>query len=508
MTAAADRILTDAEVHTLGPDGVVEAIALRDGRVVKLGSAGAVGLLAGVGTDVIDCGGRPVLPGFVDAHTHLHTTGRYLVHADLSGAADRAAVLERLGSDRAEHGDWRVGIGYDESAWDGGRALTREHLDAVSADRPVAAFRVDMHTAAINSVALERLGDRLPEAYVEREGGTPTGVILEDALDVVRGDIGGGELTGDLLRAAQAHALSRGVTSVNDFVRGSSVPRAYHALERSGELRVRVRLSYWRDHLDAVTELGLATGHGSDRLTVGAIKSFSDGSIGGRTAKLFEPYADGEGTGTWVVEPATLRALVDRVDTAGLQVAIHAIGDAAIEEALTAIERADDPGGARHRIEHVELATDDHIERLADAGIVASVQPNFHRWAHAGGLYETRLGERARRTNRLRDLADAGVPLAFGSDSMPLDPLYGIHHAVNAPHAHQRLTVDEAIEAYTRGSAYAAFCEDERGHLGVGAMADCVVLERSPWEHPDAIDEIAVWRTLVDGQVEHEREAG
>lgn len=507
MTAAADVILTNADIHTLGPDDtVVEAIAMRDGQVVKLGEAGSVELLAGVETDVIDCGGRTVLPGFIDAHTHLKSTGRYLVHADLSAAADRDETLELLDSTRAEHGDWLVGVGYDESTWPEGSLLRREELDTIDDERPIAAFRVDMHTASINSVAFDRLNAQLPAEYVDTEDGDPTGVIYEDALGVVREDIGGEELTAELLRAAQEQALATGVTCVHDFVQGASVPRTYRTLDRAGALTIRVRLNYWRNHLDAIAELGLVTNHGTDRLTIGAIKSFSDGSVGGRTAKLFESYTDDEGTGTWVVEPETLQELVDRVEDNELQVAIHAIGDEAIEETLNAIERADDPGGARHRIEHVELATDEHIERLAESGIIASMQPNFLQWARDGGLYETALGERYARMNRFRDLFDAGVNLAFGSDSMPLDPLYGIHCAVNAPQPSQRLTVDEAIEAYTRGGAYAGFDEDQLGRLTAGSVADCVVLGSSPWDEPDAIEDIQVWRTLIDGTVVYESE--
>lgn len=505
MSAPADRILTNGEIHPHSSrDTVVEAVAIRNGRVVKIGDRDSVSLLAGIETDVIDCAGRVVLPGFIDAHTHLKSTGRYLVYADLSSASSRDDALHALDSEQAEHGDWLVGIGYDESTWPSADRLTRTDLDSIDEERPIAAFRVDMHTATINSAALERLGDHLPGEYIEVEAGTKTGVIFEDALGTVREDIGGEELIRELLTAAQEHALSKGVTCVHDFVKGASVPRTYRTLERSDELSLRVRLNYWRDHLDAVTELGLVTNHGSGRLTIGAIKSFSDGSIGGRTAKLSETYADTDGRGTWVVELETLHALVEEVETEDFQVAIHAIGDEAIEETLSAIEQADDPGGARHRIEHVELANDDHIHRLANTGVIASMQPNFLQWAGDGGLYETALGERATQMNRFKALKDAGVNLAFGSDSMPLDPLFGIHCAVNAPGASQRLTVDEAIEAYTQGSAYAGFDEDRLGHLEVGALADCVILDRSPWANTETIEDIEVTHTIVGGEVAFE----
>lgn len=507
MTEPADLIVTGAEVHTLGEAGIVEAIAIRNGRVIKCGDSPSVGLLEGVDTTVIDGDGRTVIPGFVDGHTHLQSTGRYLVFADLSGATDRDDVLARLTTDDGRYGDWTVGIGYDESRWSDGGRLTRDDLDSVSTDRPVVAFRVDMHTASLNSVALDRVGDELPAEYVKTEDGRPTGIILEDALSVVRADIGGDDLTRTLLTAAQEYAHSVGVTAINDYVRSSTVARTYHELDRDDELTLRVRLNYWRDHLDAIADVGLVANQGSEHLTIGAIKSFSDGSVGGRTAKVSEPYTDGNGTGRWVVEPETLRDLVDRIDEEGHQVAIHAIGDVAVEAALSAIERADDASKARHRIEHVELATDDHLERMADAGVIASMQPNFHQWGDAGGLYETSLGDRHARMNRFRDVLDAGVPLAFGSDSMPLDPLYGVHCAVTARYDCQRLTVDEAIEAYTIGAAYAGFDENRLGRLVPGYAGDCVVLDQSPWEVPSGIENIEVTQTVVGGELVYEAES-
>jgi hypothetical protein len=246
------------------------------------------------------------------------------------------------------------------------------------------------------------------------------------------------------------------------------------------------------------------TNHGSDFVRVGAVKSYTDGSFGAHTARLRDPYEDG-GTGQWVVPPAELEALVERVDGAGLQMATHAIGDAAIEATLDAYEGT---SGERHRIEHAELLPDDLLERLAarDPGdLVVSAQPNFHRWAREGGLYERLLGDRAALTNRLGDLAEAGVPLAFGSDCMPLGPLYGVQQAVTAPTTGQRLSVTQALRAYTHGAARAGFDEDRLGTVEAGTCADLVVLEASPWEvAPDAVADVDVALTLVDGEVVHD----
>ena len=529
MTQAADLIITNAEVHTLAdPDVTYGALAVRDGRIIRVDRAYEVGFLAGVETTTIDCEGRTVLPGFIDAHTHLPMFGRHLVHVDLSNATGPEACIERLcgivdenesasgsqSENENENGngnrtDWILGFRYDESAWDDGTYLTRAELDRVSDSQPVAAFREDMHVASVNSVALNRHRGEMPDADVRTEGGEPTGVLVEGAVETIYEAIepGPGEMR-ELIEAAQTHAVARGVTGVHDMVRNSQAPRIYRELDASDELSIRVRLNYWSDHLDSLEELGLRTNHGSELVRTGAIKTYTDGSFGGRTARLTEPYEDGDGTGQWVVPPEELRELVDRLDDAGLQGSAHAIGDRAIEAAVAAFEAAETPAEARHRIEHAELLPDELIERIADSGIVVSAQPNFLKWADESELYDERLGsERRRRTNRYADLLEAGAHLAFGSDCMPLDPLLGVHHAVNAPEESQRLSVTEALRAYTSGSAYAGFDEDRLGTIEPGKRADLVVLEGSPWEHPERIEGIEVAATIVDGDVVYDADA-
>lgn len=512
MTAAADLILTNAEVHTLSdPDETYEALAVRDGRLVRLTNAYDVGFLAGTDTRVVDLDGRVVLPGFVDAHTHLPMVGRRLVHADLSVDAresaldrlhDRAATVERAGGDGdGGASEWIQGFGYDESRWDDDRYLTRSELDDVSTSIPVVAFREDMHVAGVNTAALGRLGleagDRGGDVQGDDEA---TGVLVETAVDDVWDAVAPSrEETRDLLEAAQRHANERGVTGAHDMVRNSYAPEVYRDLESESELSVRVRLNYWSDHLDSLVDVGLRTNHGSGLVTVGAIKTYTDGSFGGRTAKLSEPYADAETTGQWVVRPEELNELVADAHAAGFQVTAHAIGDEAVDAVLDAFE-AVDGGGRRHRIEHAELTDDAAIERMRESGVVASVQPNFLKWADEGGLYDRRLGDRRVETNRYRAMLDAGVALAFGSDCMPLDPLLGIHHAVDAPADAQRLSVTDALRAYTTGGAYAGFDEDRLGTLALGNRADLVVLDESPWasENIAAIDPVM---TVVDGRV-------
>jgi predicted amidohydrolase YtcJ len=497
MTRAADLILTNAAVHTMAGE-TAEAVAISDGRIRRVDSAYEVAFLEGVETDVIDLQGRVLLPGFVDAHTHMEVLGQQQREADLSGADGAEDCLDALADRAAATDGWVLGFGYDESRW-GGAYLTCDQLDDVSEHRPVVAFREDLHVASVNSVVLDRYGEQFPDEDVHREGGEPTGVLVEDALSVLREQIDPDrETTREYLLAAQAYAHERGVTTVHDMVRNSHAPRVYRDLDQAGDLTLRVRINYWADHLDAVLETGLRPNAGSDRVQMGAIKTFADGSLGGRTARLSAPYADGRGRGEWVTDPEDLAALIERVDDAALQMATHAIGDAAIERVVSAYE---DAGGQRHRVEHAEVLTDDLLERLASGDLVVSAQPNFLKWAREGGLYDQRLGEQRRReSNRFRELLDRGATLAFGSDGMPLDPLFGIEQAVTASDDRQRLTVDEALRAYTLGGAYAGFDEATLGTVEPGKRGDLVALSASPWE-TDEIAAIDVALTVVDGEV-------
>ena len=514
MTAEADLVLTNGHIHPLTGDDPdpFEAVAVRDGRIVRLDTSYEIEFLEGIETDVVDLDGRTVLPGFIDAHTHMEVIGQYECEADLTDADSPFECIDRLAAlrddpDRGREGtdEWILGFGYDESCW-GGDYLTRDHLDEVSTDRPVVAVREDMHVASVNSVVLDRHRNELPESDVRTAGGEPTGVLVEDAVGVVREYISPDvETTREYLQAAQAYANRRGVTAVHDMVRQSHAPRVYRDLDAEDELTLRVRLNYWSDHLDAVIETGLRTNHGSDRVRTGAIKTFTDGSIGGRTARLSEPYADaGEGDappderGDWVVDPDTLRELVDRADDAGLQLTAHAIGDEAIATTLDAFEGTE---GGRHRIEHAEVLTDELIDQLAAADVVVSAQPNFLKWAREDGLYAKRLGdERRLDSNRFDALREAGATLAFGSDCMPLDPLFGIDQVVNAPSPEQALSVTDAIRAYTAGAAYAGYDEDRMGTIEVGKCADFTVLAESPWESDD-IAGIDVELTVVGGEI-------
>ncbi|ESS05368.1 MAG: putative metal-dependent hydrolase, partial [uncultured archaeon A07HB70] len=348
---------------------------------------------------------------------------------------------------------------------------------------------------SVDETALDRLAGDLPADDHD------DGVLREAGATAVRRRLRPDRAEARrLLRAGQRRAVARGVTTVHDLVRRSAAPRAYRDMARAGDLDLRVQLYYWRDHLDAVEEVGLATNAGG-QVQFGGIKTFVDGSVGARSARLSAPYDDApDERGEWVVAPDALDALAARLDALDVRLSAHAVGDEAVDAVLDAYgSRASE----RWRVEHAVLASDAAVERMADADVVACVQPNFHRWAGAGGLYERRLGDRRTETTRLRTLLDAGVDVAFGSDGMPMDPLVGVDHAVNAPTEAQRLDVTEALRAYTLGGARAGLAEDEVGTLAVGKRADLVVLAESPWGRPGSIAEIGVAGTLVGGEVVH-----
>jgi predicted amidohydrolase YtcJ len=504
MTEAADRIFTGGWGHTLtDPDETHAAVAVRDGEIVRVGKAYEVQFLAGVETEVVDLDGRTLLPGFVDAHTHMEVVGHYEMDADLAGADGPDECIDRLSAVADVREELILGFGYDESEWTDARYLTRADLDAVSESRPVVAFREDMHLASLNGVAFDHYRDAMPAADVRTEDGEPTGVVVEDAAAAVWEAIEppAAELR-DQLVAARDRAHKLGITAVHDMVRRPEKPRIYRELDLADALRLRVRLNYWSDFLDAVVETGLRRGHGSEFVRTGAIKTYTDGSIGGQTAKLSAPYEDADTTGQWVVDPEELAAFADRVDGEGLQAAVHAIGDEAIAAVVDSFEGTGPD--RRHRVEHAEVLTDELVERLGASGLVVSAQPNFLKWAREDGLYESRLGvERTRDSNRFRALLDAGARLAFGSDCMPLGPLFGVDQAVTAPDEDQRLDVTEALQAYTREAAYAGFDEDRLGTVEPGKRADLVVLEESPWEADD-IAAIDVAMTVVDGEIVHD----
>ncbi len=448
-----------------------------------------------------------ILPGFVDGHTHLLALGLAPLRPDLEGSRSRREALERLEAWLSAHpGSGPViGEGWDQSLWPDPAPPTREDLDRIAPARPVAMRRVCGHIAVLNSRALELLGVEWPD--LDTASGFARELLplslhqlwppSEAQLD-------------EAVALAQRRAWSQGVTGIQEMGHADGF-RAFGRAAVRGTLALRVTHFLGVDALDAVAATGLTAGLGDERLRFGGIKIFLDGSIGGRSTAVRQPYADG-GSGMLLRSDAELEDILARAARAGLPVAMHAIGDAAIVQAIGAVERLRragvPPAGPGPRIEHAEMLDGALLERAVNAGFYLSMQPNFTaRWQNPGEMYETALGpERARALNPYRRVGLTGR-LLFGSDVMPLGPLFGLRGAMGHPSVDERMDVTEAIRAYTAGSANAVARPFGDGALRPGSPADLVLL-RIPGGRPETADflsdRVSVVATWVDGRLRYD----
>ncbi len=510
----ADLILRSGEIHTMdGRGSVVEGLAAAHGRVMALGSDREVLRLRRSRTRVVDLRGRFALPGFIDCHTHFTKRALGITRVDLHGARSREEVVRRMAkrATKTAPGEWVLGRGWDDSLWVDHTFPTRHDLDRATERHPIKASRVDGHSCVVNTLGWKRLKLPLTSSGVDRDArGKATGVLREAAYEETLDRIPDPP---DLYRRAlprmERVAQRLGVTTVCDFVDPQDL-KALAARRRLGPLGVRVACSVWTRHLEALETAGLAAGLGDEWLKVLGVKMYGDGSIGSRTAAMRAPYRDDPSNrGRMNLTRSEMARTVGRARALGLQVAVHAIGDRGVAEVLSAFEesaRGVSPATfrrERHRIEHCELVDREGVRRMKRLGLVASVQPNFvGNWSAKGRLYDQRIGNHWQgRDNPFRSMVDGGLTVAFGSDNMPFGPLYGIHSAVNAPYACQRLRVAEALAAYTRDAAFALREEASRGTLEEGKLADVVVLSESPFDGPDAIELIEVEATVVGAKV-------
>lgn len=529
--ACADLVVVDAHIRTLD-EAVPQASALATmgSRIVAVGDEADVrGLVCG-STRVIEAHGRLVLPGFNDSHVHFMDGGQGLSSVDLRDAPSQEEFARRIGEFVAglAPGEWVLNGNWDHENWSPNDLPTRQLIDALTPDNPVFVQRLDGHMALANSVALALAGitretpDPPGGEIVRDADGEPTGVLKDDAMGAVSAVIPERSFEQALAvaRAATEHAASLGVTSVQDM--GPNRPGVYQELARRGELKTRIyAVSPLADYQRWV-RAGVRAAFGGPMLRVGGLKGFTDGSLGSTTAWFFEPYLDQpDSTGLALEQARRHPDDVTGADAAGLQVMIHAIGDRANHEVLEVFGQVAARHGERDRrfrVEHAQHLNDGLIRRFAEQDVIASVQP-YHaiddgRWAHLR-LDAARLAG----TYPFRDMLEAGVRLALGTDwyVAPLDPMLTVHAAVtratlDGKHPDgwfpgQKLTVEEAVRAYTVGSAYAEFQEYEKGTLAPGMLADFVVWSQDIFEvEPDVIRSTRALLTVVDGQVVYEAE--
>lgn len=532
---AADLIVTHARVWTNDPARPeAEAFAVLGERIVAVGSNDEIAAWRGPATRALDAGGRRVLPGFDDAHVHLVDGSQRLTQVKLKDADSPAEFARRIAAQARAlpAGEWILGGDWDDQAFAEPRLPTRHDVDAATPGHPVFVHRYDGHMALANSAALRAAGvsastpDPAGGVIVRDARGEPTGVLKDAAMGLVQAKVPplGREARLRALREGLRYAASLGVTSVQDMGSSAEDVAAYAELLERGELTLRIHAVVSQLRWEQLAQLGLGRAFGSPWLRLGAVKGFADGSLGSTTALFFEPYADDPSTrGLFADEFQPLEAARERLqkaDAAGLQLCTHAIGDRAIATVLDLYEALiaqNGPRDRRLRIEHAQHIAPADFARFARLPVIASVQP-YHavddgRWA------DGRIGaERARTTYAFRSLLDAGARLAIGTDWFvaDLDPMQTLQAAVtratlDGRHPQgwvpeQKITLAEAIAAYTEGSAYAEFQDHEKGRLAPGRLADFVVLSEDVFAIPaHRIGAVKVDTTVVGGRVVHER---
>lgn len=514
-----------------------EALAAVNGRLLAVGNNSEIESYVSPNTKVVDLAGRFAMPGFIDSHVHFVDGSFQLLQIDLKLTPNESEFVRLIGekAKTLPHGRWIQGGDWDEEAWPDAKLPTRGMIDPVTPDNPVFISRYDGHAALANSIALKLAGvtrdtpDPVGGVIVkDPRTGEPTGVLKDAAESLVDRVVPNPteDEFAEAVKTGLAEARRVGVTSVQDIA-STNTPdgdftgevRLLRRAENEGWLTCRfyeiTPIGEWQK----IAEAGVGHGMGSDWLQLGAVKGFADGSLGSRTAWFFKPYTD-DATNHGIPlpmmsPPAKMEAAVHGANAAGIKLAVHAIGDRAIAEVLDIYTREGgaDPRSRRFRIEHAQHTRPQDLKRFGELGIVASMQP-YHaiddgRWA------EKRIGhERARYSYAWRSMLDAGAPLAFGTDwpVAPLNPLLGIYAAVtratlDGKHPEgwfpeQRLSVDEALRAYTQGSAYAAFAEKEKGTLAPGKLADVIVLSDDLFKiAPEKIRDAKVEMTIVGGKV-------
>jgi len=525
----ADLVITNANIHTMDAKRTIaRSVAIVGRFIMAVGSDSDTKALIGPQTRVIDAKGRLVLPGFNDAHVHFIATGSQLSQINLRDAKTPEEFVRRIKEFAANlpKGRWITGGRWDHENWTPANLPTAAMIDAATPDNPVFINRLDGHMALANSLAMRlasvdrNTADPVGGLVVRDGAGNATGIFKDVALEIVQKVIpppGFDEML-DYTEAASRHAASLGVTSVQDM--GGAEVSVFQEALRQGKLKTRVYGCTPIDDYERWEKAGIRTAFGSAMLRVGCVKGYADGSLGSRTAWMFEPYADDAQTSGIPRDMKRLISDIDAADKAGLQIMIHAIGDRANATILDAYQAAAAANGSRERrdrIEHSQHLRPQDIARFGRLKVVASMQPihlsDDGRWAWK------RLGEKRLHSGayQFRTLLDTGAVLAFGSDTpvASMNPLEGIYSAVtrrtnddkypNGWIPEQKLTVDEAVRAFTYGPAYAEFQENVKGTLEVGKLADLVIISDDIYSiDPVKIRDARVLTTIMDGKVVYE----
>jgi predicted amidohydrolase YtcJ len=503
------------------------AVAVSGDTVSAVGDSAEIVGLVGPSTRVLANGDGLVTPGFMDGHLHFLDGGFQLASVDLRPANAKSEFVQRVAAFVSERkpGEWIIGGDWDHERWPGTPLPHRSWIDSVTPDNPVLLYRLDGHMALANSAALrlakvDRHTRDIPGGVIVRDrSGEPTGILKDKAIgpvEAARPEHSNAQLDAALKRAL-AHAASHGVTGFADVDVPLAELGAYLRAREAGTLTARAALYFeiqdWRKVADTVAKIR----RGDDWVWIGGVKGYMDGSLGSTTALFYEPYEDDPSTSGVLTTPEdSMRAWIGGADSAGLQVVVHAIGERAngiLLSIFDSVTRAHGARDRRFRVEHAQHLRREDIPRFAQLGVIASMQP-YHviddgRWA------EKRIGpERIKTTYAFRSLLDRGAVLAFGSDwtVAPIEPLLGIYAAVTRRTLEgknpdgwvpqEKISVEEALHAYTAGNAYGVFAEERRGRLTPGYLADLVLVDRDLTRiRPEEIEQSTIKATVVGGRV-------
>ncbi len=514
MTQEIDLLIKNGNILTMDKNQPeAEAIAVSNGIILAVGKNTEILKKYPKAKEVVDLKGKFLCPGFNDAHTHLLGIGAKFQDVMLDKVISVKEALEKL-RERVKttaKGKWVFGERWDESNWVEKRYLTLSELDKIAPENPCFIRRVCGHLAAVNSLALEELGIAKddPDLDLVSETKEPLGIITVKIMERI-GDSPKLKKTqvdfDNAVIVACDNANSLGITSVTDNLSVRAV-KSYIKFWKKNELTVRVNMNIPLSKFDQYIETGLKTGYGNKILKFGGVKIFTDGSLGARTASLNEAYFDDSTTkGKFYIEKDIFAQAIRKAVENDWQTATHAIGDAAIELILDTFESIGNDelvAQGRHRIEHAEYLLDDHIRRVKKLGLILSMQPNFPgRWGRPGQLYEIRLGsERYKLLNNFKKIQKSYTKICFGSDNMPMSPLFGIWSVVTHPIDDIRITVEEAIYYFTLGAAFASFEDEIKGSLESGKLADFVVLDKDILNiNLDVIKDVQVLMTFFNGK--------
>ncbi len=528
---AADLVLRNAKIWTVDKNHPsAQAVAVLGERIVAVGSNDEIKAWQGPNTHVIDAAGKLLLPGFNDSHVHFVDGGRALDSVQLNDATSAQEFARRIaeGAKNVQKGDWLTGGDWDETKWSPAQMPTKEIIDPATPDTPVFVSRYDGHMGLANSVVLRLAGITVntpdpPGGVIVRDAqGNPTGALKDAAMDYIFKVLPSlsHEQRLKAVKRALAHAASLGVTSVQHMNPDYEDIAVYDELLQRGELTARIYAAPLIPQVDDQVKIGIRHAFGGPSLRIGALKAYADGSLGSGTAYFFDPFnnqPNNRGLLSDEMHPVSLmRDRMMRADAAGLQICTHAIGDQGISIILdlyTEIVKTHGDRDRRFRIEHAQHMAAKDFDRFAQLHVIASMQP-YHaiddgRWA------EERIGhDRASRTYAFRTFLNHGVRLAFGTDwnVAPLNPLFGLYAAVTRAtldgknpggwFPEQKLTLAEAIEAYTMGSAYAEFQENDKGSITRGKLADMVLVSDDLFKlEPAKIRDAKVVTTILGGKI-------